>query len=201
MGQERTKIPTVSAPASRSYAVDDRELDDSFSAWDDDDAGAHRPVHPAPAQLASSSSTSLAQTRIERKPLAVGTGPSRRMADALVDPVAMRDIVISRARTLDDPLTTRVLAEIARGEESEREGESEPMPAPQRTRTVKLGPSRTANAISHASTIAIAAAHATTAVMALPDASLPPDTEEADPEPRRRNTRRGIPREEPARKK
>ena len=106
----------------------------------------------------------------------------------------MRDIVISRARTLDDPLTTRVLAEIARAA-------AEAEPVPQRTRTVKLGPARTANAISHASTIASTTAHATTAVMSLPETAEVPDVDAADAETRRRTTRRGIPREEPARKK
>jgi len=93
----------------RSHVVDDRELDDPFSAWDDDDAGALQPGH-AP-QRAHGAVSSTASTRVERRsaaPLAAHD-PS-----APVDPVAMRDIVISRARTLDDPLTTRVLAEIAR---------------------------------------------------------------------------------------
>lgn len=115
----------IAIPAIRSIpsapAVDDRELDDPFSAWDDDDAGAHRPAQ-----------TSVAPTRIERKPAkalaaspadAVSTPPvlaegsTRRatpLVDPLVDPVAMRDIVIARAQTLEDPLTSRVLAEIAR---------------------------------------------------------------------------------------
>jgi hypothetical protein len=113
----------------RPAAVDDHELDDAFSAWDDDDAGAHRP--PPSVRLARAAISS-AQTRIERRgavgptppaqpahatPPALADGSSHRstpLADALLDPVAMRDIVISRVRTLDDPLTTRVLAEIAR---------------------------------------------------------------------------------------
>jgi hypothetical protein len=114
----------ASSPIQRSHAVDDRELDDPFSAWDDDDAGAQKLTH------AHASGSSMTRTRIDRKPAAgmaparpipeappiIADGSSRRatLLDALVDPVAMRDIVISRARTLDDPLTTRVLAEVAR---------------------------------------------------------------------------------------
>ena len=110
-----TKIPTIKM-AVQSHTVDDRELDDPFSAWDDDDALARKPeLRTEAPPLAQATSSSLAQTRIERKP-AIGTAPSVKVGDALVDPVAMRDIVISRARTLDDPLTTRVLAEIARSE-------------------------------------------------------------------------------------
>jgi hypothetical protein len=116
----------ASSAIQRSYVVDDRELDDPFSAWDDDDAGAHKP------SLAHAASSVSARTRVERKPAAevapaerapepppvLASGSARRTIplDALVDPVAMRDIVISRARTLDDPLTTRVLAEIARND-------------------------------------------------------------------------------------
>jgi hypothetical protein len=53
---------------------------------------------------------------IPEAPPVIADGSARRGTplDALVDPVAMRDIVISRARTLHDPLTTRVLAEVAR---------------------------------------------------------------------------------------
>ena len=131
---KRLDKPRAEGPASRAappaHPVDDRELDDPFSAWDDDDAGAHRPT-PAPQPAA-------VQTRNERKvavkaaairgrgpgpasstsaPPVLAEGSSRQPAppdEPLVDPVAMRDIVISRARTLDDPLTTRVLAELAR---------------------------------------------------------------------------------------
>jgi len=99
---KRTNKPVVRADPP-AHAVDDRELDDPFSAWDDDDAGAHRPSRAA--QLAAA-----AQTRLERKPA------SQADAAPLIDPVAMQGIVISRARTLDDPLTTRVLAEVARTE-------------------------------------------------------------------------------------
>jgi hypothetical protein len=129
---KRTDKPRAEGPASRAappaIPVDDRELDDAFSAWDDDDAGAHQPS-PAPLPVMA------AQTRIERKvaakaaipdpgpassasvPPVFAKGSSRRPApldEPLVDPVAMQDIVISRARTLHDPLTTRVLAELAR---------------------------------------------------------------------------------------
>jgi hypothetical protein len=73
---------------------------------------------------------------------AQGTSPRPGPSDALVDPVAMRDIVIARSRTLDDPLTTRVLAEIARSEAMNDRGRRGPLP--QRTRThpeaVKVAP-------------------------------------------------------------
>jgi hypothetical protein len=123
---DKAKAP---AAISRAFAIDDRELDDPFSAWDEDDALAQKPPHLIPE-----TQTSSAHTRIERRnavsvptpkrelpaqPSKIADGSARRMtplADALLDPVAGRDIVISRARTLDDPLTTRVLAEIARGE-------------------------------------------------------------------------------------
>ncbi len=125
---DQAKAASIQPPA----AVDDHELDDAFSAWDDDDAGAHQ---PPPAVRLARVAISSAQTRVER-PGAVGPTPPAQpaqparatpptladgsshrptpLADALLDPVAMRDIVISRVRTLDDPLTTRVLAEIAR---------------------------------------------------------------------------------------
>lgn len=117
-----TKVPAPASTVQRPYVVDDRELDDAFSAWDEDDALARKPERRSEApQLAHATSSALAPTRVERKPAAVGpaaVGPvsPAKVIDALVDPVAMRDIVISRARTLDDPLTTRVLAEIARSE-------------------------------------------------------------------------------------
>ena len=131
--------------------LDEHDLDDAFSAWDENDAGARKPMHPS--QLAQASSA-MAKTRVGRKPLAAGPPPSEpappsgrapdgappprdphplpaRAADPasgpafdppsdpalkLVDPVSMHDIVLSRARTIDDPLTTRLLAEIARSD-------------------------------------------------------------------------------------
>src|SRR4051812_15319191 len=118
---KRTDKPKAPIAIQRSHVIDDRELDDPFSAWDDDDAGAHRSSPaPQPPQV-----TSGAQTRVERKPVAgmasavrraialpvFADGSSRRttplvdpvidpLVDPLVDPVAMRDISISRARTL-----------------------------------------------------------------------------------------------------
>jgi hypothetical protein len=153
-----------------SPPIGESDLDDPFSAWDDDDAGARKPTHPS--QVTSSTT---AKTRIGKKlaaaaaaaepppvdapppssALAAGTStrtapggmvPSRspsgsapvpnvpRPASArpgeraafpatepitqpavkLFDPVSMSDIVLSRTRTIDDPLTTRLLAEISR---------------------------------------------------------------------------------------
>lgn len=124
------------------------ELDDAFSAWDENDAGARKPTH---AQLTQASSLT-AETRVGRKPLAARTPPPPPSEAApaddstddpptlercptpneprhrsrpasippsdpalkLFDPVSMHDIVLARARTIDDPLTTRLLAEIAR---------------------------------------------------------------------------------------
>src|SRR5829696_7153218 len=114
VGAGKAKDP---ASIQRSYVTDERELDDPFSAWDDDDAGAQKlpPLHRTQA-----TTTSVEQTRVERRgavaltpsakralgaPPVIADGSSRRatpLNDALLDPVAMRDIVISRARTLDD---------------------------------------------------------------------------------------------------
>ncbi len=127
---DKAKPSAIQRPA----AVGDHALDDPFSAWDDDDAGAQRPSPHA--RLATPVTSALAQTRIERRgagapalpaqraptmpdgtpPVVTGGSTSRPtpLADSLLDPIAMRDIVISRVRTLDDPLTTGVLAEIAR---------------------------------------------------------------------------------------
>jgi hypothetical protein len=183
-----TKIPTVRSAALRPYELDDGELDDAFSAWDEDDALARKPDPASEVpRLAQATSSSLAQTRVERKP-AVGTSPSVKMADALVDPVAMRDIVISRARTLDDPLTTRVLAEIAR---SEAPGERATVPqrARARIRTVRIAPFLPV---------------AGTRPPVLSTTPAKPDTDDADDAdddvtatPRRRTTRRSIRMEKP----
>jgi hypothetical protein len=246
---EKAKTPS---PIQRVYAVDDRELDDAFSAWDEDDAGARK---PGPAQMAAASST--ARTRVERKAgpvslaaaaaqpaataaqpaaaaaqpaataaqLAAGSpgAPSRPAPDrALVDPVAMRDIVISRARTVDDPLTTRVLAEIARTEathdETNKRGQRGPLP--QRARTladvVKVAPPKILSAAT-AATAAIAATAEnassgprTSAHSPDTGAAEPPKPESTHTQPRepeevvvasRRTTRRGIVPSEPNRKK
>jgi hypothetical protein len=166
-----------------SYAVDQRELDDAFSAWDDDDAGAHKPAQPVLAQATASS----ARTRLERKPAP--------LADALVDPVAMRDIVISRARTLDDPLTTRVLAEIARTEAQNDLARTAPLTPRTRTRdaVVKIAPPKFLPAIG-------TRAGERPPGMRADEPKQPDDADELAT-PRRRTTRRSISREEPFRKK
>ncbi|HWU87583.1 MAG TPA: hypothetical protein VN253_09935 [Kofleriaceae bacterium] len=129
-------------PATR-LPVDDHELDDAFSAWDEDDDGARQSA-PA-ARLAQATGSTAAKTIIGHKPLA--EPPPSRLARPpsdpgirLVDPVSMHDIVLSRARTIDDPLTTQLLAEISRSdlmnERASRErplGPDEEPPAPRRT--------------------------------------------------------------------
>jgi hypothetical protein len=120
------------ADAIAAHVPDDSELDEAFSAWDDDDALARRPALPSAARGTPSM---LAETRVGRRPAgsaAPATDPGggdRRapplaeLAARLIDPVSAHDIVLSRARTIDDPLTTRVLAEIARADAmSERAG-------------------------------------------------------------------------------
>jgi hypothetical protein len=117
----------------QSYIVDDRELDDPFSAWDEDDAGARK---PSPAmQLAHAAAAHAAPTRLERKPAAGGVDPFSKTVPVLVDPVAMRDIVLSRVRTLDGPRTAR--AEAAR---ASTPGELEP--ATSTRPTERMPPSR-----------------------------------------------------------
>lgn len=147
-------------------AIDDHDLDEAFSAWDDDDAGAKKPTHPS--QVSEVTSSTTAKTRVGKRPvpaaaaMATDAPPSSALADGtstrtapsgvgsirapsgsapapnvaqphsaereavpasgpitepavkLFDPVSMSDIVLSRARTIDDPLTTRLLAEISR---------------------------------------------------------------------------------------
>jgi hypothetical protein len=186
---EKPKQPPEQQP---SVAIDDRELDDPFSAWDDDDAGAHKPVHPVLAESTASS----ARTRLERKPAP--------LADALVDPVAMRDIVISRVRTLDDPLTTRVLAEIARTEAMNDPARTAPLTPRTRTRdAVKMASPKFLAAIG---TRAGEHPPARPPDMIADEPKQPPSPhtpEDADElaTPRRRTTRRSISREEPFRKK
>jgi hypothetical protein len=87
----------------------------------------------------------------------------------------MRDIVVSRARTLDDPLTTRVLAEIAR---SRAMSETNPQHLHGRAETVKIAPL--------AATSSESPSHPRHHDIAMP---------------RRRTVRRPISREEPFRKK
>jgi hypothetical protein len=186
----------------RSYVIDDRELDDPFSAWDDDDAGAQK---PEPLHHTQTTTTSVAQTRVERRgavaltpspkralapPPVIADGSSRRatpLSDALLDPVAMRDIVISRARTLDDPMTTRVLAEIARGEAmNNRPTYSQRAPAPDDAATI--APARRA------------ARSPDTITTESPDQPSR-NTRDDISMPRRRTARRAIARDEPFRKK
>lgn len=117
-----------STSARAGFSIDERELDEPFSAWDEDDALAAKTPHPQTA------SSTTAQTRVGRKPHATTQAPNQpappppapdedgaigTLSDPLLklhDPVALRDIVLARARTIDDPLTTRVLAEIARAD-------------------------------------------------------------------------------------
>lgn len=179
------------APIQRAWVIDDRELDDEFSAWDDDDAGAQKPAH-----MRQETRATVAQTRVEKRgntgltPSVQRTltpkfadGSSRRatpLSDALLDPVAMRDIVISRARTLDDPLTTRVLAEIARGEAKNDRG----LPANGAPRVPASG-----SAPARSPDMAAAASPRTSSRNTRDDIS------------RRRTGRRAIARDEPFRKK
>lgn len=133
------RAPSPSPSGLMPFPVDARDLDDTFSAWDIDDALARKPGQRA--KLAEATASTVAKTRIARKPLlpsdaAEGTPMHERPAIIaalasipspapepepepdpsikLVDPVSMNDIVLSRARTIDDPLTTRLLAEISR---------------------------------------------------------------------------------------
>jgi hypothetical protein len=167
----------------RSYIVDDRELDDPFSAWDDDDAGARKPA-PA-AQRAHAAAAPGAPTRLERKP-AAGVDPFSKTVPVLVDPVAMRDIVLSRVRTLDEPRTARVLAQIAR---APTPGELEP--ATSTRPTEQMPPSKLPPAL----------------VEARRDPPGPRDardtraTRQELPRLGRRGSRRPIARDEPFRKK
>ena len=81
--------PAKAARGTEEVPLPDGELDDPFTAWDVDDEGARHAGR---------------RTKILRKPL------------VLPDPVAMRSIVLSRSRTLEDPLTTRMLAELSRAD-------------------------------------------------------------------------------------
>lgn len=135
-----------------AYVVDERELDDPFSAWDDDDAGAQQRDPSAQAAQATCSPL-IDQTRNERRPQTaplspsallspntprtltpptyLATGSSHRptpLGDAHVDPDAARSVVISRVRTLDDPFTTQLLAEIARNEAARSSDQDPPNP-------------------------------------------------------------------------
>lgn len=189
---EKAKQQQQQQQQPSSFAPDDRELDDPFSAWDDDDAGAHKPAHPVLAQSTASS----ARTRLERKPAP--------LADALADPVAMRDIVISRVRTLDDPLTTGVLAEIARTEAMNDPARTAPLTPRTRTRdAVRMATPKFLAAIG---TRAGERPPARPPDMIADEPKRPPSAptpEDADElaTPRRRTTRRSISREEPFRKK
>lgn len=188
----------ATASIQRAYVIDDRELDDPFSAWDDDDAGAQKPT---PFSRTQTTTTSVQQTRVERRgataltpsakgalvpPPVIADGSSRRatpLSDALLDPVAMRDIVISRARTLDDPLTTRVLAEIARGEATN----NRPVPH--------------SHDDAAASAPARRAARSPDMIPTEPSDAFSGDTRHDISMPRRRTARRAIVRDEPFRKK
>jgi hypothetical protein len=190
---DKAKVPQPQPQPQPPLATDERELDDAFSAWDDDDAGARKPAHPVLAQSTASS----ARTRLERKPAP--------LADALVDPVAMRDIVISRARTLDDPLTTRVLAEIARTVAQNEPARTAPLTPRTRTRdaVVRMAPPKFLAAIG---TRAGERPPARSPDMIADEPKQPPSPhtpEDADElaTPPRRTTRRSISREEPFRKK
>ncbi len=192
---DKAKAP---APIQRAWVIDDRELDDEFSAWDEDDAGALKPAHLRPETRAT-----VAQTRIERRggtgvtsaakralpPPVIADGSSRRatpLSDALLDPVAMRDIVIARARTLDDPMTTRVLAEIARAEaKSDRPS--------QRAQRV--------SATDDAAVIAPSRVATRSADMIAASRTSSRSTRDEIAVSRRRTARRSIAREEPFRKK
>jgi hypothetical protein len=227
----RTDKSRIATPAIRSIpaesSADDRELDDPFSAWDEDDAGVHR-------QSPDSQLAAAAQTRMERRPskAAAATPPastdaappvlvegsSRRIttrAEPLVDPVAMRDIVLSRARTLDDPLTTRMLAEVTRKRTrsniaivppDDREAAPDE-PSPGERPTMKLPPLRlptAAAADARSESRTATRSHDTLAEQALqptpPESSDTRATREEIPSPNRRGARRPIARDEPFRK-
>src|SRR5262249_55746953 len=146
---------------------------------------------------------SAAEPRATHKPATGEVSPAKRITalpvfteasrrtPALVDPVAMHDIVLARARTLDDPLTTRVLAESSR-EDAVTDHEQRAL-HPQRavTRTLAekrvpvLSGERTATRSPDMS------GHATT----------PRETRDKLPALGRRTTRRAIARDEPFRKK
>lgn len=154
VGDRHSKRLDKSKPAGssqRAYVVDDRELDDPFSAWDDDDAGAQQRDPSAQAQTASPSV--IDQTRNERRPQVAPSSPSALLSpntprtltpptylaagsshrptplgDVHVDPDAARSVVISRVRTLDDPFTTQLLAEIARNEAARSADQDSPDP-------------------------------------------------------------------------
>ena len=189
---KRTDKPRPPSPIQRPRAIDAREPEDPLRARGDDDAGAHGPSHarpPAPAPAPA------AEPRVARQPAAGEVSPAKRITGLpvfaegsrrtppLVDPVARHDIVLSRARTLDDPLTTRVLAEITRNDVVADRAER--APAPQRAATRTTAEKR-APALSGERT-----------------AASSPDTEVHDQRPvlGRRTTRRSIARDEPSRKK
>ncbi|HWO24418.1 MAG TPA: hypothetical protein VNO30_36990 [Kofleriaceae bacterium] len=192
--------------AKQAHEAFDREIDDVFSAWDVADAGAHE---PDPAQMPDA--PAVARPRVDPK-----TGPVP--ADALVDPVAMRDIVLSRARTVDDPLTTRVLAEIARSDENEAtpEGAENPRgqrgPLPQRARTRDVGVNVAPPKILSASIPALEKPTREIGPAHSPDTDAVEPTDPASPHtqpraseeiavPRSRTTRHGIAPPELPRKK
>jgi hypothetical protein len=154
VGDRHSKRLDKAQPAGsnqRAYVVDERELDDPFSAWDADDAGA-QPPDPS-SQRAQTTSSLLDQTRNERRaavappaasslfspttprtltpPSYLAAGSSQRptpLGDSHVDPDAARGVAISRVRTLDDPFTTQLLAEIARNEAARTSDKDPPTP-------------------------------------------------------------------------
>jgi hypothetical protein len=206
VGDRHSKRPAAadkhkdSSPLQRSHVVDDRELDDAFSAWDEHDAGAHKQAHAATGGGAVSTT---APTRVERRPAAAASAPATQAArppvaaqgssPQIVDPVARHDIVISRARTLHDPLTTGLLAEIARMEAANDRGSR---------------PSHTQRARTYGNAVKISLPKSEDRTAGRPPDMLP--TEPPEPTSResrdaiaaaRRTTRRVVARDEPFRKK